>query len=77
MEVPVPNRPHKSKIIQIEEDTFKIRAVQHATQFTLSLLSVADPLQMKFSMAEAIRNMENPTFVLMKNDKAIKRMREV
>ena len=58
------NKPHKSKILKIENDVLKMGAVPHVAHFTKSLQNIANNVQIKYNsdVAEAIRTIETPTF---------------
>ena len=42
------NKPYKSKIKFIKEDVFKIGSIKKASQFMISLLNIANHVQMKY-----------------------------
>ena len=43
----VGNKPFKSKLKAIKDDVFEMRSVKNAAQFSRSLLSIADYVQLK------------------------------
>ena len=58
------NKPCKSKILKIEDNVFDIGVMRHATQFTESLLIIADYVWIKYNsyVTEAIGTIWPPDF---------------
>ena len=72
------DKPHKSKISNIEDDVFEIGSLKHSFQFSNSLQNVGDYVQIKYNgdVADAIRTIEEhvstypemPTVTYMKHE---------
>ena len=60
----ITNKPFKSQVKVIKDDVFMMRSVKNAAQFFISLLNIADYVQLKYNneVGDAMQDLKHPLF---------------